>query len=648
MANEDRQARDQGEGRGVPGQVLLKSGERTFHGSWGSVVDFCLALISILVIYWTVNITADVVVKRSLYLMITLVMCAVVYPFSKKSPLHRLSLIDALIILPAVLGSLYVMYDYNARFARLSYPTGLDLFFGIVMILIGLDVGRRVIGWALTFVALGVILYAYFGRLVPGTFGHPGFDAGTIVSQVYCGLEGYYGMATKFMTLYVIPFIILGAFLEKTGAGDFFIKMAFSLTRRTVGGPAKAAVVGSAMMGSISGSAIANVSSTGVFTIPMMKRAGYRPHIAAAIESAASTGGQIMPPIMGAVAFIMVEFTQIPYLTIVTVAMVPITLYMITVGCFIHFEAKKFKIEADRTFSSLSTLTIFKGGWHFFFSLILIVVTMVLGYPPAMAALTGIVSLVIIHMVRARQIALRLVYDALVLGGKYSLSIGSIVACIGIILALVGLTGVGLKVSWFLSDLAHGAAFLAIVFVGLISLVLGMGLPSGPAYIVVAITAGPALTDMGFSLLAAHLIMIWFSIDSEITPPVGLASITAAGIAKADPMKTMFSAFKFAKGLYILPFMFYYRPAILLQGSFWMIIETILSVLLGLIAFAGFWENFFLRRANLLERLLLLMAAAGLIFPGLVWNAIGFVLFAAVWVAQKALPRTPRVPLIAS
>jgi len=648
VGSKDQQNLEQGAAPLAPGHAGMNAGERTFHGSWGSVVDFCLALISILVIYWTVNITADVVVKRSLYLMITLVMCAVVYPFSKKSPLHRLSLIDALIILLAVLGSLYVMYDYNARFARLSYPTGLDLFFGIVMILIGLDVGRRVIGWALTFVALGVILYAYFGRLVPGTFGHPGFDAGTIVSQVYCGLEGYYGMATKFMTLYVIPFIILGAFLEKTGAGDFFIKMAFSLTRRTVGGPAKAAVVGSAMMGSISGSAIANVSSTGVFTIPMMKRAGYRPHIAAAIESAASTGGQIMPPIMGAVAFIMVEFTQIPYLTIVTVAMVPITLYMITVGCFIHFEAKKFKIEADRTFSSLSTLTIFKGGWHFFFSLILIVVTMVLGYPPAMAALTGIVSLVIIHMVRARQIALRLVYEALVLGGKYSLSIGSIVACIGIILALVGLTGVGLKVSWFLSDLAHGAAFLAIVFVGLISLVLGMGLPSGPAYIVVAITAGPALTDMGFSLLAAHLIMIWFSIDSEITPPVGLASITAAGIAKADPMKTMFSAFKFAKGLYILPFMFYYRPAILLQGSFWMIIETILSVLLGLIAFAGFWENFFLRRANLLERLLLLMAAAGLIFPGLVWNAIGFVLFAAVWVAQKTLPRTPRVPLIAS
>jgi TRAP transporter 4TM/12TM fusion protein len=641
VVNEDRQAGDQGEGRGVPGQVLLKSGERTFHGFWGSLVDFCLALISILVIYWTVNITADVVVKRSLYLMITLAMCAVVYPFSRNSPRHRLSLIDAVIILLAVLGSLYVMYDYNARFARLGFPTRLDLFFGMVMILVGLDVGRRVIGWALTLVALGTVLYAYFGRVVPGTFGHPGFDVGTIVSQVYCGLEGYYGMATKFMTLYVIPFIILGAFLEKTGAGDFFIKMAFSLTRRTVGGPAKAAVVGSAMMGSISGSAIANVSSTGVFTIPMMKRAGYRPHVAAAIEAASSTGGQIMPPIMGAVAFIMVEFTQIPYLTIVTVAMVPITLYMITVGCFIHFEAKKFKIKADTTVSSLSSLAILKEGWHFFFALILIIGTMIAGYPPAMAALTGIVSLVIIHMARARQVNLRLIYEALILGGRYSLSIGSIVACIGIILALVGLTGVGLKVSWFLSDLAHGAAFLAIVFVGLISLVLGMGLPSGPAYIVVAITAGPALTDMGFSLLAAHLIMIWFSIDSEITPPVGLASISAAGIAKADPMKTMFSAFKFAKGLYILPFMFYYRPAILLQGSFWTIIETILSVLLGLIAFAAFWENFLLRRTNLLERILLLMAAAGLIVPGLLLNGIGFLLFAGVWALQKALPQPP-------
>lgn len=613
----------------------LKITVRKFHGFRARLLDMGLAFISIMVIYWIVMATTDVVVKRSLYLMMTLALCAVLFPFHKKSSNRLVLFIDIVIIIFSVLGSLYIMYDCNARFIRLGTPSGLDMFFGTAMILIGLDIGRRVIGWALTLVASAIIVYSLFGEWIPGTFGHPGFDVETIISQIYCGLEGYYGMATKFMTRYVVPFILLGAFLEKTGAGDFFMKLSFSMTRRTVGGPAKAAVVGSALMGSISGSAIANVSSTGVFTIPMMIKIGYRPHIAAAIEAAASTGGQIMPPIMGAVAFIMVEFTQIPYLTIVSVATIPIILYFITVGAFIHFEAKKHGIGVDIEESGSSSWEILKTGWHFFFSLILIIVVMVYGYPPGMAALAGMVSLVAVHMVRNRRFDIRLIYDSLVLGGRHSLSIGSIVACIGIILALVGLTGVGLKVSWFLSDLAGGMQFLAILFVGAISMVLGMGLPAGPAYIVLAITAGPALIDMGFPLLTAHLIMIWFSIDSAITPPVGLAAITASGIARSDPMKTMFTAFKFAKGLYIFPFMFFYRPEILLQGSLWMIIETIISILLGLIAFVSVWENFLIRKTTILERLCLLFAAAGLLMPWLTWNIIGLALFAAVVIKQK-------------
>jgi TRAP transporter 4TM/12TM fusion protein len=617
---------------GLDGTTVV---ERQFRGIWQGLVNFGLALISILVIYWTVIATADVVIKRSLYLMITLAMCAVVYPFNKKSSRHRISLIDGLIVLLAILGSIYIMVDYNSRFIRLSTPSHLDILFGVIMIIIGLDIGRRVIGWALTVVALAVIAYSFFGNVVPGTFGHPGFDVGTIISQVYCGLEGYYGMATKFMTRYVVPFILLGAFLEKTGAGDFFMNLAFAVTKRTVGGPAKAAVVGSAFLGSISGSAIANVSSTGVFTIPMMKKIGYRPHVAAAIEAAASTGGQIMPPIMGAVAFIMVEFTQIPYLKIVAVATIPIILYFITVATFIQFEAQKNNVGVHSSLSESRVWDIIKAGWQFFFALILIIIAMALGYSPAIAALVGMLSLICVHMIRARRLDLKLIYDSLVLGGRYSLSIGSIVACIGIILALVGLTGVGLKVSWFLSDLTGGMAFFAIVFVGLISMVLGMGLPAGPAYIVLAITAGPALTDMGFPLLVAHLIMIWFSIDSEITPPVGLASITAAGIARSEPMRTMFTAFKFAKGLYILPFMFYYRPALLLQDSFSMILETIASILLGLIAFAAFWENFLFRKTSITERIMLLLASAGLLVPGLLWNAIGCILLILVAMTQK-------------
>jgi len=609
--------------------------ERKFEGIRQHFINAALAFISLLVMYWTVNTTFDIVIKRSLYLMMIFIMCAIIFPFNKKSSLVKISVIDIIIIILSICGSLYVMYNPYVRFMRLSLLNRYDIFFGIVMIIIGLDIGRRVVGWALTVTASVIILYALFGNIIPGQFGHSGFYIKTIISQVYCGLEGYYGVATRVMIIYVIPFILLGAFLEKTGAGEFFIKLAFSLTRHTVGGPAKAAVLGSALMGSISGSAIANVSSTGVFTIPMMKRMGYRPHVAGAIEAAASTGGQIMPPIMGAVAFLMVEFTQIPYLTIISVAAIPIILYYITVFAFIHFEAKKFNIRIDNTISTKPVLDILKTGWQFFFSIVIIVVIMGLGYAPNIAALSGIFILIVVQMIKCRRIDFKLIYKALILGGRYSLNIGSIIACIGIILSLVGLTGLGLKLSWFLSELTHESAFLAILLVGVISTILGMGLPSSAAYIIVAITAGPTLIKMGFPLLIAHMIMIWFSINSEITPPVGLASIVGAGIAGADPMKTMLTAFKFSKGLYILPFMFYFRPAILLQDSFLMIIETIISIFFGLIAFAAFWENFLFKKLKLVERLFLLVAAFFLFFPNILGNGIGFILFISVVFSQK-------------
>jgi TRAP-type uncharacterized transport system fused permease subunit len=260
---------------------------------------------------------------------------------------------------------------------------------------------------------------------------------------------------------------------------------------------------------------------------------------------------------------------------------------------------------------------------------------MIRNYPPGLAAFAGIISLLVVYMIRTRRFDVRLIYEALVLGGKNSLSIGSIVACIGIILALVGLTGIGLKLSWFITEFTRGVIFFAILIVGLISMILGMGLATGPSYIILAIMAGPALNDLGFPLLIAHMIMIWFSVDSMITPPVGLSAIAAASVAGSPPVKTMLTAFKYAKALYILPFMFYYRPAILLQGPFGIVVETVITILLGHIAFTAFWENFLFRRTNVLERFLLLLATVGLLAPHLIWNGIGFILFSGVALNQK-------------
>ena len=612
-----------------------KEKERVFTGTPERIVNICLASISALIIYWTVYVSADVMWKHGLYIMTVFCMTLVIYPFEKKPKVNHVSLVDWLLIIGSIAGSAYAIWEYLDRFMRLGMLTEMDIFFGCLMLFLGLEVGRRVIGWSLTLVSIVLILYSLYGFVIPGHFGHGGFDLEAVVTQVYAGMEGYYGLSAKMMIQYVAPFILMGAFLEKSGAGDFFIRLAFALTRNTVGGPAKAAVIGSALLGSISGSAVANVSSTGVLTIPMMKKVGYRPHVAGAIEAAASTGGQIMPPIMGAVAFLMAEFTQIPYLTIVTVATGPIILYYITLMAFIHFEAKKHNIGQMKDHHIPSARTVCSEGWHFFVAIMVIIVIMAFGYSPGMSALGGIITLIVIHSIKSRKVDFKMLYEAMVLGGRYSLGIGSPVGCIGIILSLVGLTGVGLKLSWLFTTLANGSPLVAILLVGLISMILGMGLASGPAYIVTAIAVGPALADMGFPLMTAHFIMMWFSIDSEITPPVGLASIVGAGIANADPMKTMFTAFKYAKALYILPILFYYRPALLLQSSLFDIALTFVTVMLGLIAFAAVWENYLMRRTTLLERILLLGGALLLFIPGHIWDFAGIGLFIIVYCLQR-------------
>ena len=353
-----------------------KEKERVFTGTPERIVNICLASISALIIYWTVYVSADVMWKHGLYIMTVFCMTLVIYPFEKKPKVNHVSLVDWLLIIGSIAGSAYAIWEYLDRFMRLGMLTEMDIFFGCLMLFLGLEVGRRVIGWSLTLVSIVLILYSLYGFVIPGHFGHGGFDLEAVVTQVYAGMEGYYGLSAKMMIQYVAPFILMGAFLEKSGAGDFFIRLAFALTRNTVGGPAKAAVIGSALLGSISGSAVANVSSTGVLTIPMMKKVGYRPHVAGAIEAAASTGGQIMPPIMGAVAFLMAEFTQIPYLTIVTVATGPIILYYITLMAFIHFEAKKHNIGQMKDHHIPSARTVCSEGWHFFVAIMVIIVIM--------------------------------------------------------------------------------------------------------------------------------------------------------------------------------------------------------------------------------------------------------------------------------
>jgi len=614
---------------------ILEKKERQLKGWPSYIVIFGQFLIPFLMFYWTIFGISDAMIQRASYLMITMTLIFLVFPFNKKSPISRPSIIDWVLTILGIAGSIYIMIFYQDLILRLSALNQLDVFFGVIMILLGLEMGRRGLGNTLPGLALFFLLYSVFGSYFPWILKHRGFGIEVIVSQVYCAMEGYYGIATAFMVKYVVMFIIFGAFLEKSGAGKFFIDLAFSLTRKTVGGPAKAAIISSALIGSISGSAIANVMTTGVFTIPMMKKIGYKPHVAAAVEASASNGGQLMPPIMGAVAFIMSEFTGIPYIKIAIAAFLPIMIYYITLFVFIHIETKKMGLKINVDENLPRTKQLLKEGWHFLTPLAVLIIVLLSGSTPNMAGFLGIVCIVLTSQFdRKTRMSFRKIIEAMVLGGRYTLNIGSIVPCIGIVLAIVGLTGLGLKFSFLLTMISGGKIFLAILLVGLISLILGMGLPSGPAYVILAIMAGPALLQLGVPLMVAHMIMIWFSIDSEVTPPIGLAAIAASGIARSEPMKTMLTAWKFSKGLYILPFLFYYRP-ILLNGPLLDVALSLISTTLGHIAFACFLEGYLFRKTTIYERLLLGISALFLIWPTYIYDFIGILIFSTLIFMQK-------------
>jgi TRAP transporter 4TM/12TM fusion protein len=494
---------------------------------------------------------------------------------------------------------------------------------------------------------------------------HKGYSIERIATTLWLTTEGIFGLPIGVAATFVFVFVLFGAFLETTGGGDFFIKLAYSLTGRFSGGPAKTSVVASGFLGSISGSAIGNVAATGAFTIPMMKKVGYRPHVAGAIEAAASTGGQLMPPIMGAGAFLMAEFTNTSYLTIIKVAMVPAIMYYMTVLIFVHIEAQKQGLLGQPKETLPRTLTVIREGMHFLIPVAILIYVLLMNYSPMMAGFIAVVSMVLTSWAAnavswMRQSAapppgtgesareslgqlvsreFRLMLHALSKGAQGAIMVSVACAAAGIIVGMVTLTGMGLKFSSLVLDLSFGIKALALVLVALASLVLGMGLPVTASYIVLATLAGPALLDMGVPLMTAHMIVFWYSQDANVTPPVSLASFAGAGIAGANPMRTAFTSWKLAKGLYIIPLVMAYRPMLGIGPSYellhWEVIVTMVTTTLGLVAFAAAIERYLLRRCTWLETLLLWIATAGLLWPDDLVDTIGFVAFVAAVILQK-------------
>jgi len=611
---------------------------------------------------YTAGITAlTALIQRSIHLGAILTLTFLLRPAFKKIRKDRLNfwvILDWLLIVASVYCTAYICLNLTDIFERQGDWLPQDLTVSIIGTLLVLEACRRVIGNIMTGICIVGMLYAMYGPYMPELIIHKGYSVERIATTLWLTTEGIFGLPIGVASTFVFVFVLFGAFLEVTGGGSFFIDLAYALTGRFSGGPAKTSVVASGFMGSVSGSAVGNVVATGSFTIPMMKKVGYRPHVAGAIEAAASTGGQLMPPIMGAGAFLMAEFTNTSYLTIIKVALVPAIMYYVTVLFFVHFEARKFGLLGQPKENLPRIGRVVKEGLHFIIPVAILIYVLVANYSPMMAGFVAVVSTLVASLAaNAVKWAVqgtgrptagsfvfresRLIIQALEQGAKNAVMVSVACAAAGIIVGMVTLTGMGLKFSSLVLELSFGIKALAILLIGAASLVLGMGLPVTASYIVLATLAGPALLDMGVPLLVAHMIVFWYSQDANVTPPVSLASFAGAGVAGANPMQTAFTSWKLAKELYIIPIIMAYRPLLGMGKGYdmlhWEVGLTMLITTFGLVAFAAAIERYLFRKASWLETFLPWVAAAALFWPAYWADAAGTVLFGIVIVMQKVM-----------
>lgn len=581
----------------------------------------------------------EAMMHRAIHLFFTLLLIFLLGITTRTEQSRAKIVVDLglLLLVLASLGYIFLNYEYVVtRYAYVQALTLWDMVLGVILTLILLEAARRTIGPALPITASVFLLYALLGNHLPGLIRHTGFTIEILIDQLYLTTEGIFGIPLGVSATYVILFVIFGAFLEQSGAGQFFMNFATSLVGGAKGGPGKISVVSSSLFGTISGSAVANVMVDGWLTIPLMKRTGFKHEFAAAVEATASTGGQIMPPVMGAAAFVMAEYTGITYINICKHALIPALLYYLALFMAIHFEASKTgllgvpKQERPR----LKSVILTKG--HLFMPLIVIIYFMMAGYTPMYACIFATLSVVLIALVRSdTRMGLIKILEALEFGAKNMLPVAAACACAGIVVGVINLTGLGLKFTSFILLIAGDSLVPALIFTMIAGIILGMGLPTTAAYIVQAALLIPALIKLGVPVIAAHLFVFYFAIISAITPPVAMAVYAAAGISGSNIWKTGLAAMKAGATGFIVPFMFVYGPSLLLIGSPASIITTILSASVGVVLLSAGLMGWLLKETTLLERAMLIAGAICLIKPGLLTDLVGLGLLTAVILLQK-------------
>ena len=528
---------------------------------------------------------------RGIYVVITYILVFLLY--RSRSRVGRFC--DYLLIAASITCIGYWMWNFEAINYRVGAETELDQWIAMAGVLLGIELARRVIGNVFVVLSTVMLIYGVYGEYAPELISHAGDTFPELCTSIFYKSDGVFGIMANVLATYVILFVIFGAYLEASGAQRFFVDFPLAAVGHKIGGPAKVSVIASGLFGSISGSAIANTVSTGNFTIPMMKKAGFKPHVAGSIEPAASIGGMFMPPIMGAGGFIMAELTGEPYSTIMLIAVGPALLYFFSVFVMVHYEAKRHGIKGEK--SEVPAWMIFRQGWYYCLPLVVITVLILMGFSPGYSAILGLFTCVAVSWVRRdTRIGPRRFLEAARTGAQNSLKIGATVGVIGIIIGVLTYSGLVLTFADIVIALADGRLWLTILLIALASLILGMGVPVTAAYLITAVVAVPPLTELGVNPIAAHMIVYWLSQDSNVTPPVCIAAFTGAAIAKANMWKTAFSAFKFAKFLYLAPFIFGYVPAFSLDGSASDIVVAFALILVGTWTYSWFLSGIWLDR----------------------------------------------------
>lgn len=617
-------------------QYDKESNTREFNGMMKCIVSVIAILFAVFQLYTGIFGVLDAHLQRAVHLGFALSLVYVLFPGRKSWSRTSLHPIDGILAVLGAAAPAYIVVEYSELVLRSGVVTSTDLVFGLIGVLLVLEATRRVVGIPMVMVATVFLAYAFLGPYMPDLMAHRGLDLEELVGHLFFTTEGIFGIPLGVSATFIYLFILFGVYLEITGLGKFFIDIANAVAGWASGGPAKVAVLSSGLMGTVSGSSVANVAGTGCFTIPMMKKLGYHKNFAGAVEAASSTGGQLMPPVMGAAAFLMAEFVGVPYIEIIGAAAIPALLYFTGIWLGVHFEAKKNNLKGIPREELPNTWQLLKEKGHLAIPLIVIVYLLVVGYTPMRAALVAIALSIIASALRkATRVSLKELFWGLEKGSKGVL--GVVVACAsaGIIIGVVTKTGVGLKLASVLIELSGGALLPTMFFTMLTSILLGMGVPTTANYVITSTIAAPALLELGVPVLAAHMFVFYFGIIADITPPVALAAFAGSAISGGKPLKTAINASKLAVAAFLIPYIFVYSPVLLLIDATPLTLAiAVATALVGMVGLSASLIGYFVAPTSMIERIILFAGGLLLVDPGAMTDIIGLGVLAVGFAIQ--------------